>query len=214
MKVKLLLIDDDLVSLSIVAKKLMAEGFQVICLDDATQFESVLQKTKPDLVLLDIIMPQITGLEILKKLRANYNSNELPIIMMTAKGHPEDVVEALELGASDYLTKPINIKIAVSRIKNQLKQISLNKDSILKSELEAINAMIVTYNHEINSPLSAALLSLTKLEQENPDSEAAKRIRSAIERINEILKKIKQVSEKKELQFEDYSKNVKMFKIK
>src|SRR5204862_7848227 len=73
-----------------------------------------------DLVLLDIEMPGISGLDALQKLRERYSAAELPIIMVTAKAQSDDVVRALDLGANDYLTKPIDFPVAVARIGTQL----------------------------------------------------------------------------------------------
>ena len=73
-----------------------------------------------DLVLLDIEMPQISGLDALKTLREHYSAAELPIIMVTAKNQSDDIVTALDLGANDYLTKPIDFPVAVARIGTQL----------------------------------------------------------------------------------------------
>ena len=73
-----------------------------------------------DLVLLDIEMPEITGLDALRILRKVYSAAELPVIMVTAKNQSEDIITALDLGANDYLTKPIDFPVAVARISTQL----------------------------------------------------------------------------------------------
>ncbi|MDH3379429.1 MAG: response regulator, partial [Gammaproteobacteria bacterium] len=73
-----------------------------------------------DLVVLDIVMPDLNGMDVLKKIRAQYAETELPVIMVTVKHDIEDVVQALELGANDYVTKPIDYAILIARIRTQL----------------------------------------------------------------------------------------------
>ncbi|MGC4084403.1 MAG: response regulator [Vicinamibacterales bacterium] len=71
-------------------------------------------------VLLDVQMPRLSGLEVLQAIRRRWSDAQLPVLMVTAKGEAEDVVNALELGASDYLTKPIDFPVALARIRTQL----------------------------------------------------------------------------------------------
>jgi len=78
------------------------------------------KQDRTDLVLLDIEMPEVSGLDALKTLREAYSAIELPVIMVTAKNQSDDIVRALDLGANDYLTKPIDFPVAVARIGTQL----------------------------------------------------------------------------------------------
>ncbi len=88
-----------------------------------------LAKTEPfDLVLLDIMMPVMSGIDVLKKLRQTYSSEELPIIMATSKDQSEDMVEAFNLGANDYITKPIDFPVALARVQAQLRAIGPLRD--------------------------------------------------------------------------------------
>src|SRR5262249_845740 len=80
----------------------------------------VLGKVPCDLVLLDVMMPGMNGLEVLKFLRRVDSLLDLPVIMVTARGESQDVVEALELGANDYLTKPLDIPLVLARVRTQL----------------------------------------------------------------------------------------------
>jgi DNA-binding response OmpR family regulator len=76
----------------------------------------LIAKTPIDLILLDIMMPDISGIDVLRELRRTYNSEILPILMVTAKNESGDIVEALELGANDYVSKPIDFPVVVARI--------------------------------------------------------------------------------------------------
>src|SRR5262249_46554679 len=116
-----------------------------------------------DLVLLDIMMPGMTGLEVLKFLRRVDSLLDLPIIMVTAKGESEDVVEALELGANDYVTKPLDFPVVLARIRAQLalrravaKSTELEqKLEARNKELEAAGAKLVAANELLTGDLRA-----------------------------------------------------------
>jgi diguanylate cyclase (GGDEF)-like protein/PAS domain S-box-containing protein len=117
---RLLIVDDNEMNRDMLARRLERKGYVVGVADSAQQ---LLQRTKQDgtdLVLLDIEMPEVSGLEALKMLRQAYSPIELPVIMVTAKNQSEDVVKALDLGANDYLTKPVDFPVALARITTQL----------------------------------------------------------------------------------------------
>jgi len=116
----LLIVDDNEMNRDMLARRLERKGYVVGVADSAQQ---LLQRTKQDgtdLVLLDIEMPEVSGLEALKMLREAYSPIELPVIMVTAKNQSEDIVKALDLGANDYLTKPVDFPVALARIATQL----------------------------------------------------------------------------------------------
>jgi len=117
---RLLIVDDNEMNRDMLARRLARKGYVIGLAENA---QGLLQRVKQDavdLVLLDIEMPEISGLDALKTLREHYSQAELPIIMVTAKTQSEDIVKALDLGANDYLTKPIDFAVAVARIGTQL----------------------------------------------------------------------------------------------
>lgn len=117
---RLLVVDDNEDNRDMLARRLERRGFDV---DTAESGEAALAliDSKPfDLVLLDVMMPGMSGLEVLEIVRRTYPRAELPILMATAKTSSEDVVEALRLGANDYVTKPIDFPVVVARIENHL----------------------------------------------------------------------------------------------
>jgi diguanylate cyclase (GGDEF)-like protein/PAS domain S-box-containing protein len=116
----LLIVDDNELNRDMLARRLQRKGHVVRVAEGATQLLQRVQLEKTDIVLLDIEMPEVSGLDALKTLRETYSPTELPIIMVTAKDQTEDVVKALDLGANDYITKPIDFPIALARIGTQL----------------------------------------------------------------------------------------------
>jgi len=118
---KILVIEDEEDILALVHYNLAREGFQVAC---ATSGEEGLRlvEEQPDLILLDLMLPGIDGLEVCRRLRGGEAAAGLPIIMMTAKGEESDVVAGLELGADDYVTKPFSPKILLARVRAVLRR--------------------------------------------------------------------------------------------
>src|SRR5437016_6349732 len=102
------------------ARRLERKGYEIVAVDSARELMKRLKEGTVDIVLLDIEMPEISGLEALKTLRETYSQIELPVIMVTAKNQSDDVVKALDLGANDYVTKPIDFAVALARIGTQL----------------------------------------------------------------------------------------------
>ena len=117
---RLLIVDDNELNRDMLARRLERKGYTVQVAENAQELSERIKKTGVDIVLLDIEMPDISGIEALKTLRETYSPNELPVIMVTAKNQSEDIVKALDLGANDYLTKPVDFPVALARIATQL----------------------------------------------------------------------------------------------
>lgn len=128
----ILIIDDDTVSLDILAKKLTKHGYRCLTLASGEKALSTIREQKAKLVILDIIMPGLSGMDVLQQLREEYQPTELPIIMASVRDDTEDIVKALHLGANDYLVKPVDIEIALTRIKTQLEIARLSQEVSLK----------------------------------------------------------------------------------
>ncbi len=116
-----LVVDDLPANLELMVRRLERSGFEVISASDGPQALELLRKQSVDVVLLDIMMPGMTGLDVLRHIRATWSASVLPVIMVTAKSDSEDVVEALGLGANDYVTKPVDYPVALARINAHLR---------------------------------------------------------------------------------------------
>jgi diguanylate cyclase (GGDEF)-like protein/PAS domain S-box-containing protein len=117
---RLLIVDDNELNRDMLARRLERKGYAVAVAEDAQQLVERIKEVGADIVLLDIEMPNISGIEALKTLREAFSPIELPVIMVTAKNQSEDIVKALDLGANDYLTKPVDFPVALARIATQL----------------------------------------------------------------------------------------------
>ena len=117
---KLLVVDDEYTNRDMLSRRLERKGFQVEVASNGPDAMHLIEKSAFDLVLLDNMMPGMSGLDLLRLLRATYSQSELPVIMVTAQADSEHVVKALAMGANDYVTKPIDLPVAVARIEAQL----------------------------------------------------------------------------------------------
>ena len=111
-------VDDEPDIVEIIALQLKKAGFRAAGFFDGQSFLNSLERTTPDLVLLDLMLPDIDGLEICKRLRRKEEWASIPVIMVTAKGEETDKILGLELGADDYVTKPFSAKELVARVKS------------------------------------------------------------------------------------------------
>jgi len=139
----LLVVDDNEMNRDMLSRRLTQRGFQVEVAEDGAQALLKISGSRYDLVLLDVMMPGISGLEVLETLRRTYAMADLPVIMATAKDQSEDIVEALKLGANDYVTKPLDFPVVMARVQTQL-VLKRQKDEIqrLAEDLEVRNRFI------------------------------------------------------------------------
>ena len=118
-KYRILVVDDERRMVGFIRLNLEQDGFQVIEAYNGTEALDRLRDSLPDLILLDVMMPDIDGFEVLRTIR---EVSQVPVIMLTAKGEEDDVVKGLELGADDYVTKPFSPRELVSRVKAVLRR--------------------------------------------------------------------------------------------
>ncbi|MDA0865001.1 MAG: ammonium transporter [Cyanobacteria bacterium] len=125
---KLLLVDDEPVNLQVLQNHLSMENYAIAQAASGSEvFQVIEQGFQPDLILLDVMMPKMTGYEVTRKLRERFSAHELPILMLTAKNQVHDLIEGLETGANDYLAKPVAKKELLARIKTHLRLSNLNR---------------------------------------------------------------------------------------
>ena len=154
---KLLVVDDDLDLLNLIAYALRQAGYLVVEASDGRSALRVFEEEQPDLVILDYNLPHISGLQVLKEIRAG--GNRTPIMLLTVRSAEEDQVEALEEGADDYLTKPFSPRALLARVRALLRRTSGNQPDILTSgtlELDTENLTVWVGG--------GAPISLTRLE--------------------------------------------------
>jgi len=126
---KILVVDDEPDALDLVSFNLKQAGFEVVTADNGVEAIKRAREVLPDMILLDLMLPEVDGLEVCKTLRRDVNTASIPIIMLTAKAAEIDRILGLELGADDYVTKPFSPRELVLRVKNLIKRKSEPADS-------------------------------------------------------------------------------------
>jgi len=168
---KIWCIEDDENINNLITYALASQGFEAEGMTCFADMDKKLQDSQPDLFLLDIMLPDTDGITILKKLKENSSTNDIPVIMLTAKNSEIDIVKALDLGAEDYITKPFGILEMVSRVKAVLRRCEKDKKSEDKLAFGQIvmdkERHRVTVNGE-TVELTLKEFSLLKLFMESP----------------------------------------------
>ncbi len=121
-KERILVVDDEEDILELVTYNLLREGYRVIGAPSGEKAVELARKEMPNLVVLDLMLPGINGLEVTKILKNKGETRDIPILMLTAKGEEADIVTGLELGADDYVTKPFSPRVLVARIRAVLRR--------------------------------------------------------------------------------------------
>lgn len=122
--IKLLVIDDDPFILTLVKKTFSSLGFEVLTAPDGFEGIDAIKKHKPALILLDIMMPILDGLEVLKRVKESPEVSRIPIIMFTAVAENKMVVESSKLGADDYIIKPFQSSVLITKVRDLLQKVS------------------------------------------------------------------------------------------
>src|SRR2546426_2517779 len=156
----LLVVDDNEMNRDMLARRLARLGYALAVAADGYQALAMIEAQPFDLVLLDIMMPGLSGLDVLKTLRQRYSVADLPIIMATAKDQNEDIVAALQLGANDYITKPLDFPVVLARTQTQLSlKRAMEEIQRLAAQLELRNRFIRdTFGRYLADEVVASLL--------------------------------------------------------
>jgi class 3 adenylate cyclase len=118
---RILVVDDNAANVDILRTRLLAHGYEIVTATDGEQALIATREHLPDLILLDVMMPRMDGVEVCRRLRADASLPFIPIVLVTAKSDPKDVVAALEAGGDEYLTKPVDHASLVARVKSMLR---------------------------------------------------------------------------------------------
>jgi phosphoserine phosphatase RsbU/P len=168
----ILIVDDEELNRDGLARRLQRHDYEVAVAKSGPEAIELLGERRFDLVLLDLMMPGMNGLEVLNFLRRVDSLVDLPIIMVTARGESEDMVEALERGANDYITKPLDMPVVLARIRTQL---ALRRSVAQVMELER---KLANHNQELQSATEALAAAN---DRHNQDLAAAARVQQAFQ---------------------------------
>jgi two-component system, cell cycle sensor histidine kinase and response regulator CckA len=182
----LLVVDDDQKIREMLSLRLKREGHAIVGAASGQEALDLVRTSQIDLVLLDYCLPDISGLEVLKTLRETHSINQLPVIMVTGKSQSEDIVAALNLGANDYVTKPLDFPVALARIQTQL---SLKRaEEALRKASEELEMRVEERTAELlksNEALQSEIADRKRIQEALRASED--RYRDLIENANDII---------------------------
>ncbi|NNG26627.1 MAG: response regulator [Ignavibacteriaceae bacterium] len=214
----ILVIDDLPENVFMLQDRLEHEGYEVITAYNGKSGIEIARRERPDLILLDVMMPDLTGIEVCKILVADNETSGIPIILVTAKSGAKDTKEGLEAGAFDYIKKPINRIELIARVKSALKLSEANKLILEAEKKNTFVATVVTANHKIKQPLTLLSLSSAAIKRELGKDDISREallgklnyIETAIKEISDVLDKLNSI---KVPEISDYTNSVKMINV-
>lgn len=156
---KILVVDDLLENLRLLASLLIEEGYEVRRAPDGAMALSNIPRFQPDLVLLDIMMPDLDGYEVCTQIKANPNSQDIPVIFLSALDLTFDKIKAFEVGAADFIHKPFHPAEVLARVKNQLR---IRQQGL---QLQAQQAIIHSQQQQLEAAILAQQVAEEKCQQ-------------------------------------------------
>lgn len=221
-----LIVDDNAENVRLLGMVIKNEGYLVgIARDGAQALEMVVQH-RPDLVLLDVMMPGIDGFAVCKRLKEKAETRDTPVILLTARAESEDIVQGFEAGAVDYVTKPFNTAELLARVRTQLDlQQTRRKLTRAYDDLKALQQKLLEAErvktlaeaaggaaHEINQPLQVIVgyLNLLEIELAGKGDEASDFVAEALRETESITQILKNMQEIKRYEASPYPGGVKI----
>jgi class 3 adenylate cyclase/CheY-like chemotaxis protein len=163
---QILIVDDNPANLDIFETRLAAHGYDIVTARDGEEGLALAIEREPDLILLDIMMPKMDGIEVCRRLKGDASLPFMPIILVTAKAESEDVVAGLEAGGDDYLTKPVDHKALVARVKSMLRIKELHDTTQAQAErIEADAARLAEWNESLEKQVAEQVRELDRMGQ-------------------------------------------------
>jgi two-component system cell cycle response regulator len=215
---RILVIDDLPENVFMLQDRLEHEGYEVLTAYDGFSGIDKAKANLPDLILLDVMMPDITGLEVCKILVNDPLTKDIPIILVTAKSGAEDTKEGLEAGAFDYIKKPFNRIELLARVNSALKLSEAHKLILESEKRDTFFATVVTANHKIKQPLTLLSLSSAAIKRELSKDQISreaiqKRVNYIDIAVKEITDVLNQLNTIKDPVLSNYTANIKMIKV-
>lgn len=212
LKGKILIVDDEPVNLDFFDVMLSRLGFEVVMAEDGEEALEMIQQDRPDLIILDNIMPKMTGWEltkILKRSKAYEAYRDIPIVMFSAMDAVKDKIEGFELGIEDYITKPFNFSEVLARIRAVLRNKELAHQVVQRERrialIESLNKSLTYFTEHLKGPMeslsaSAKSLDMSKntavREFQSLVSRESEQVLATIEGLREEIQELRQEGDK------------------
>ncbi len=154
---RILIVDDVAMNLDILGTRLTAHGYEIVTASDGEEALAAVREHLPDLILLDVMMPRLDGIEVCRRLRSDSSIPFIPVVLLTAKSEPSDVVAALEAGGDEFLTKPVDQSALVARVKSML------RIKALQDTVQEQAAQLQAYNRTLEERVASQVTALERL---------------------------------------------------
>jgi CheY-like chemotaxis protein len=198
---KILVVDDQPINVQLLKRKLEREGMTVITAYSGQEALNLVATDRPDLILLDVMMPDMDGIEVCQRLQKDEDTRSIPVIFITARTTKEGKIEGLGVGAVDYITKPIDLDETLARVQTQLRFVHINRELIdLQRRLgesrraATIGAVTQGIAHNLNNLLGVVIgyVDLIKAYHDKPElvKKNAQHLDDAVSRIVNIIKQL------------------------
>lgn len=209
-KPKILIVDDQPINIKIIQRKIEKAGMEVIVASNGHECLERVDAQKPDIILLDIMMPEMDGIETCQRLKEKPETSDIPIIFITAKSAKEDVLEGLDTGAVDYITKPLELDETLARIRTQLRVQEMHRENIdLTDRLgemrrtSTVGAITQGIAHNLNNLLGVVVgyIDLMKIGKNKPEliDRSIDSMESAIQRMVTIVSQLSSMAANEEI---------------
>ncbi|MDR0352217.1 MAG: hybrid sensor histidine kinase/response regulator [Opitutaceae bacterium] len=198
---KILVVDDQPVNVQLLQRKLEREGMAVLTAESGQDALDLVRRDPPDLILLDIMMPDMDGFDVCQHLQADPLTRAIPVIFVTARGTKESKLEGLATGAVDYITKPVDLDEMLARVQTQLRVLTINREKLdLEQRLAesrhaaTIGSVSQGIAHNLNNLLAVVLgyIDLIRIQAAKPEQvkSHAANVENAIKRIAAVIKQL------------------------
>lgn len=207
----ILVVDDQPINIKLLQRKLEREGYDVLTAYNGQECLNIVAETPPDLILLDVMMPEMDGIETCEKLKEKEETETIPVIFITAKSSKEGKLEGLGVGAVDYITKPIDLEETLARVKTQLRIQEIYRENIeLQEQLgeirrsAAVGAITQGIAHNLNNLLGVVVgyLDLLRNGYDSPDmvKRSVSLMDQAIQRMVNIIRHLSSIATNERVQ--------------
>jgi len=207
----ILVVDDQPINIKLLQRKLEREGFEVLTAFNGQECLRIVEETTPDLILLDVMMPEMDGIETCAQLKAKEETETIPVIFITAKSSKEGKLEGLGVGAVDYITKPIDLDETLARVKTQLRIQEIYRENIeLQAKMgeirrsAAVGAITQGIAHNLNNLLGVVVgyLDLLRNGYDSPDmvQRSVSLMDQAIQRMVNIIRHLSSIATSEKVQ--------------
>jgi DNA-binding response OmpR family regulator len=207
----ILVVDDQLINIRLLERKLTRSGMQVITSTNGPEAIETANSMLPDVILLDIMMPGMSGIEVCRRLKEADATKEIPVIFITAQTSKEGKIEGLDVGAADYLIKPIDLDETIARVRTQIRIVHEHRENLrLTQQLEqsrkqaSIMHLTEGIAHNLNNLLGVMIgyTALLRRQKDNPDKivQSSERLEAAIKRMTGIVHQLTVIGHFKSLQ--------------